>query len=77
MDCDPPISDAIADGWANFSETLLPTVGGTDRAQANIAFLRSLSDVARRYSDHASPRLNPRAGFTKTYTVPTWKMEVW
>jgi hypothetical protein len=35
---DPPVSHAIADGWANFAETVLPTIGGTDHAQAHIAF---------------------------------------
>jgi hypothetical protein len=38
IDLDPPISHAIADGWSNFTETVLPTIGGTDRAQAHIAF---------------------------------------
>jgi hypothetical protein len=35
---DPPISHAIADGWANFAETVLPSVEGTDNAQAHVAF---------------------------------------
>ena len=35
---DPPISHAIADGWANFAETVLPTIGGNKHAQAQIAF---------------------------------------
>jgi hypothetical protein len=38
IDDDPPISNAIADGWASFAETILPTVGGTALAQAHIAF---------------------------------------
>jgi hypothetical protein len=32
IDLDPPISHAIADGWANFSETVLPGI------EAHIAF---------------------------------------
>lgn len=35
---DLPISHAIADGWAEFAERVLPSVGGTDLAQAHIAF---------------------------------------
>jgi hypothetical protein len=35
---DPPISHAIADGWANFAATVLPTIGGTEHTQAHIAF---------------------------------------
>jgi predicted membrane-bound spermidine synthase len=38
IDLDPPISHAIADGWANFAETVLPSIGGTEHAQAHIAF---------------------------------------
>jgi hypothetical protein len=37
-DLDPPPSHAIADGWANFAETVLPTIGGADHAEAHIAF---------------------------------------
>jgi hypothetical protein len=37
-DLDPPISHAIADGWANFSETVLPGIGGSARAGAHLAF---------------------------------------
>jgi len=37
-DPDPPISHAIADGWANFAETILPGVGGDAHAEAHIAF---------------------------------------
>jgi hypothetical protein len=37
-DLDPPITHAIADGWANFAETVLPTIGGAARAEAHIAF---------------------------------------
>jgi hypothetical protein len=35
---DPPVSHAIADGWAKFAEKVLPTVGGGEHAQANVAF---------------------------------------
>jgi len=37
-DLDPPISHAIADGWTDFAETILPGVGGDDYAEAHIAF---------------------------------------
>jgi hypothetical protein len=37
-DDDPPISHAIGDGWANFSETVLPGIGGSAYAEAHIAF---------------------------------------
>jgi len=35
---DAPGSRAIADGWAHFAETVLPTIGGAEHAQAHIAF---------------------------------------
>ena len=38
IDLDPPISHALADGWANFTETILPSIGGGEHAQAHIAF---------------------------------------
>jgi hypothetical protein len=38
FDDDPPISNAIAEGWSEFSEKVLPTVGGTEIAQAHMAF---------------------------------------
>jgi hypothetical protein len=38
IDLDPPISHAIADGWAEFAETDLPSIGGANHAQAHIAF---------------------------------------
>ena len=38
IDLDPPISHAIAAGWADFAQTILPTIGGTNHAQAQIAF---------------------------------------
>jgi hypothetical protein len=38
IDDDPPVSHAIADGWANFAKTVLPSVGGNEHAQAHIAF---------------------------------------
>jgi hypothetical protein len=37
-DLDPPISHAIAHGWANFAETILPGIGGDAHAEAHIAF---------------------------------------
>jgi hypothetical protein len=37
-DLDPPISHAIADSWADFAETILPSVGGDAHAEAHIAF---------------------------------------
>jgi hypothetical protein len=30
FDDDPPVSYAIADGWAEFAETVLPSVGGAN-----------------------------------------------
>jgi hypothetical protein len=33
-DIGPPASHAIADGWANFAETVLPSISGTEHAQA-------------------------------------------
>ena len=38
IDDEPPISHALADGWANFAETILPSIGGDEHAQAHIAF---------------------------------------
>jgi hypothetical protein len=38
IDPDPPVSHALADGWANFSETVMPGVGGGAQAEAHIAF---------------------------------------
>jgi hypothetical protein len=37
-DLDPPVSHAVAEGWANFAEVILPVVGGDEHAQAHIAF---------------------------------------
>jgi hypothetical protein len=34
----PPISRAIADGWADFAATVLPAIGGDTHAEADIAF---------------------------------------
>jgi hypothetical protein len=34
----PPIGDAIANGWATFAETVLPSIGGVKDAPAHIAF---------------------------------------
>jgi hypothetical protein len=31
-DLDPPPSHAIADGWANFAETILPSIAGGEHA---------------------------------------------
>jgi hypothetical protein len=38
VDLDPPVSHAIANGWANFAETVLPSISGIDHAEAHIAF---------------------------------------
>ena len=38
IDPDLPVCHAIADGWANFAETVLPTIRGNKHAQAQIAF---------------------------------------
>jgi hypothetical protein len=37
-DLDPPISHAIANGWAEFAATVLPAIDGTERGKANVAF---------------------------------------
>jgi hypothetical protein len=37
-DLELPASHAIADGWGDFAETILPVIAGTDHAQAQIAF---------------------------------------
>ena len=37
-DDDLPVSHAIADGWAEFAERVMPTVGGAEHAQAHVAF---------------------------------------
>ena len=37
-DPNPRHSSVIADGWEEFAKTVLPTVGGTDQAEAHIAF---------------------------------------
>ena len=28
----------LADGWSKFAETVLPTIGGTNHAEAHVAF---------------------------------------
>jgi hypothetical protein len=33
---DPPISQAIADGWASFFETVLPSIGGAEHAEVGV-----------------------------------------
>jgi len=38
IDPDPPITHAIADGWAGFAQTILPAIGGDKHAEAHIAF---------------------------------------
>ena len=38
IDDDPPVSRAIADGWAEFAERVLPAVRGTKLAEAHVAF---------------------------------------
>jgi hypothetical protein len=38
IDDAPPSSHAIADGWASFAGTVLPSIGGNEHAQAQIAF---------------------------------------
>jgi hypothetical protein len=39
---DPPISHAIAEGWADFAETVLPSIGGTEHTQACIALFGAM-----------------------------------
>ena len=38
IDDDPSISRAIGGGWASFADTVLPSIGGGEHAQAHIAF---------------------------------------
>jgi hypothetical protein len=38
IDEDPPVSHAIANGWAEFAATVLPAIDGTERGKANVAF---------------------------------------
>jgi hypothetical protein len=38
LDLDPPTSHAIADGWADFAATVLPSIDGDVHAEAHIAF---------------------------------------
>lgn len=38
IDLEPRISYAIADGWSKFLVAMLPTISGSDRAQARVAF---------------------------------------
>jgi hypothetical protein len=38
VDLDPPVSHAIAKGWADFVQTVLPAIGGGTHAEAHIAF---------------------------------------
>jgi hypothetical protein len=38
IDLDPPISHAIANGWEDFAEAILPAIGGNAHAEAHIAF---------------------------------------
>ena len=32
------VSHAIANGWAEFAETVLPSIAGSERGKANVAF---------------------------------------
>jgi hypothetical protein len=34
---DPSVTHALADGWANFSETVLPGISGSAHSEAHIA----------------------------------------
>jgi hypothetical protein len=38
IDDDPSVSRAIGGGWASFEDTVLPSIGGNEHAQAQIAF---------------------------------------
>jgi len=38
IDEDPPVSHAIANGWAEFAETVLPRIGGSAHAEAHVAY---------------------------------------
>jgi hypothetical protein len=38
IDDDAPISHAIADGWFEFAAKILPALGGSAQAQAQVAF---------------------------------------
>ena len=38
FDLDLPISHSVADGWTEFTETVLPTTDGTNHPHAHVAF---------------------------------------
>jgi hypothetical protein len=61
IDDDPPISHAIANGWAEFAEIVLPSIAGSERGKANVAFyfgamhvLQILEHVVARESAEAA-----------------------
>jgi hypothetical protein len=61
IETDPPISHAIANGWAEFAATVLPAIDGTERGKANVAFhfgamyvLQILKHVVARESAEAA-----------------------
>jgi hypothetical protein len=65
-DLDPPLTRATAEGWDNFSETILPGVSGGENANAHIAFhfgayyvLQLLQQIiAERSAEHAALALD-------------------
>jgi hypothetical protein len=38
IDIAPPISHGLVDGWSNFVEPILPSIGGANHTEAHIAF---------------------------------------
>lgn len=38
IDDERPVSHAIANGWAEFAETVLPYIAGFERGKVNVAF---------------------------------------
>jgi len=58
-DLDPPISNTIANGWANFAETVLPSIGGA-RAPRRRGHRESRVRLAAREKDLRS-RVNAAA----------------
>jgi hypothetical protein len=45
IDDGPPVSHAIADGWAEFAERVLPSIVRTQDAEAQVAFHFGAMDV--------------------------------
>jgi hypothetical protein len=80
-DLDPPISHAIADGWADFTATILPVIDGDAHAEAHIAFnfdamyVLQILDQVVEYGSGEAPTIalsmlnSERDEFIKTHAV--------